>query len=266
MKFKFAENTNVPELSAVPEGFRTFYEENTEGGYSLSSSPQVVAATSSIDGLNGSLFAARKEKDELKGKVVNLDSLKEYGNTPEEIVGSFQSKLEKVSSAAGDHQIDVDKIKKDFAAQYAQESEASKKRIEALTGQLHTTLVTNTLQTAITNAKGDAELLMPFVSNQVRLVEEDGKTFPVVVDSDGSRRYSTTTGQLMTPPELVNEFKGNPKYKPLFESEAPKGGGTPTSSPAGMMPAPGAKDTRNSIQKIAQGLQKAQHSTGGGGA
>ena len=257
MKFKFADNMSVDDLEKVPESFRSFYSES-ESGFTLTDSPAIRQAATSIDGLSGSLLAARKEKDEALKKVIDLSPLASYGSSVEEIGSSFEARLEEANSKTKD--IDLDKIKADLAAKHANDMEALKKRSEALQSQLHSTLVTNSLQSAVAASNGDIELLSPFLGPHVRLAEENGKQFPVVVDADGSRRYSQTTGELMTPGELVSEFKANPKFAPMFKSDKPTGGGTPTTG-GGTPPPPGKADDRSATDKISAGLRKKQHST-----
>jgi hypothetical protein len=104
--------------------------------------------------------------------------------------------------------------------------EARDSRIKGLTGQLHGHLVTSAATSALAAAGSiDTDLAMPHLARQVQVQEEDGKFNVHVVDAQGDTRYSGSTGAPMTITELVAEMKGTDKFKPLFKSEAPKGGG-----------------------------------------
>jgi len=260
--FEFAKNTELDNLDSVPENFRVFYKEREGGeGYALDSeNPVVSTAVASIAGLGKSLKAARSDADRYRKDRTDLSALSEYGDSPESIksavdakLGELQEQLQNGESA----KIDLEKIKEDLAKSHNREVTKKEQVIEGLKGQLYAHLVTSEATTAIAAQKGVSELLMPFVKERVKVVEEEGQLRVFVVDGEGNRRYSGATGEAMTIPELVSEMKGNEQYGRLFESEAPSGTSAVPPSPSGRRVAT-PKQELSSVDKISAGLRQGQ--------
>lgn len=268
MEFDFNKSQTVETLEAVPVDFRGLYAE-ADGKFKLATDdPKVGSAVSAVLRLNQSLNSERTGHDKTRAKVVDLGGLSEYGSTVEEILEGFNAQVETLKKGAknkGAEDLDrqVTKIKEDLAKTHTTEKEALGNRITALTGQLHGLLVTNTATTALTAAGAlDAELVLPHLNTQVKVSEEEGKFNVHVVDKAGDTRYSGTTGSPMSISELVLEMKANDKYKPLFKSEAPAGGGKgPTQRRQQTIPGQGQEDLTPQ-QKIAKGLAAGNYEHG----
>lgn len=266
MEFDFSENTSVADINSVPQDFRGLYVEGDDGKFTLGSDNEgIKSAVAAVTRLNQALKASRAESKAAKGKQIDLSSLSEYGDTPETIAETFNTRVTELNDAlkkkpdADALQRQVEKIKHDLAEAHAGELRAKDARADALTGQLHTILVTNEAKTALAEAGAiDSELAEPFINKQVKVAEEDGKFSVNVIDAAGDIRYSGVTGAPMTIKELVEEMKQQDKFGPLFKSEAPGGGGKP---PLGS-PKPGQGGTNtsqlSSIDKISAGLKKGQ--------
>lgn len=260
MEFNFEKN--VPKIDSVPQDFRGLYRESENGGFELRTDDETVkSAISAIVGLNKSLKAARSERDDLKGKAVDLSALSEYGSTPEEIAEGIQASIQeavKGKKTQEDFQRQVTKVKEELGQAHAQELESAKQRSEALRGQLHGILVTGEARSALAEAGAiDPDLALPFLSQQVKVSEDDGKFQVLVVDQTGDPRYSGTTGAPMSVRELVSEMKGQEKYGPLFKSEQRSGSGA-NANGAHRPTGPTNRDEMTSKQKIAAGLRKGQ--------
>lgn len=261
MVFDFAKNQTVEKLDDVPEQFRGLYVEGEEGGFKLSDSDSVKGAISAILGLNKALVAARGEARDIKGRQsVDLSPLGEWGETPEQIAESVNSRIAELTEAAeAGKGLDVEKIKKDLAKGHTKELEKANKRAEALHGQLKKVLVDGAATGAIASLDGDTELLMPFVQRHVDVREEDGEFRVYVLDEAKDVRYSGSTGRPMEIKELVSEMKSDQRYGRLFKGDAPGGGGTPPGGP-GRPIQRGAEDDRTPRQKIADGLRTRERS------
>lgn len=266
MDFDFNENQQVDNLEKVPQDFRGLYVEGEDGKYKLDSENESVkSAVSAVTRLNQALRAARADAKAKGEKSVDLSPLEDFGKTPDEIRQAFDSRIEELRTELtkdGDAKVNLDKIKQEMATAHAKDLEKREAREKALQDQLYGMLVKSEAVNAIAEAKGDTELLMPFIVNQVKVVEEDGQFQAYVVDPQGDRRYSGVTGQPMTIKELVAEMKGNEKYGRLFESEQPPGGGTPPGGPS-QRPAPRTQQL-SANEKISAGLAKQQYSNGRG--
>lgn len=258
MEFDFSQNTEVDSLDKVPQDFRGLYVsvEGKEGVFKLDSDNEgVKSAVAAVQRLNTSLKAARADAKAKGDKAVDLSPLGEYGTTPQEIADAFTGKLTELQdqlNKKGD--INVEKIKEDIAKAHSKDLEGKDKRIDALTTQLYGLMVENEATAAIAEEKGVPDLLLPFVKQNIKVIEEDGKFKVLVLDASGDRRYSGVTGEPMTIRELVAEMKANEKYGRLFESEAPSGPGIPQHQRK-----PGfqqKKENMSPTDKIAAGLSK----------
>lgn len=267
MDFVFAKNMEVATLDTVPEKFRSFYSDKGDGsGFKVDvENPAVKSSVEIITGLHSSLTAARTEAQGLKGKSVDLTALGEYGADVSTIAEGVQNTIkglqDKISEAQKGGKVNVDKIKEEIAAQFAKDLKAKDSRNEALTGQLYTLLVENSATDAIVSANGESKLLMPFIKDKVRVVEEDGKFNVYVVDGKNDRRYSGTTGQALSVAELVNEMKGDDAFSRLFNSDSNSGGGsnnTQTNTKQNFS----QKKELSATEKISLGLNKGQHQRG----
>jgi hypothetical protein len=248
MEWDFVEE--VEQLDRVPEPFRPLYAEGEGGKFRLGDSYKGVATA--VVGLNTALKAARKEA---KARNVDLTPLSEFGATPEEIKTKVTARLTELQTQLAEGgKVNVEKIKKEFAEANGVELKKLNTRNEALQGQLYKLLVENEATSAVLGAKGIPELVLPFVKNQVKVVEENGAMSVYVVDAAGDRRYSGVTGQPMTLVELVGELKTNPKYGRLFEADTNSGGGLDPVS--GKRPPAPPKTEMSSLDKISAGLRK----------
>ena len=256
MEFEF---TNVDSLDKVPLDFRPLYnsEPGEDGKYSVGKDFQPVAAA--ITGFNKNLKEMRQG---LKNKQIDLSPLAEYGDHPKGILENFQTKLAELeetykSGNSQDVAKQIDSVKAAMSAAHAQELQARDARGEALQNQLYSLMVENTATTAIAEAKGLPDLLMPFIKNQVKVAEADGQFQVSIVDSNGETRYGHT-GSPMTIKELVVEMKANERYGRLFESEERSGGGMPPG--ATRRPQGNNQQPLSANEKIAVGLAKGQFS------
>lgn len=266
MKFNFNENLTVDNLDKVPADFRGLYTETTDGKFKLNSEDATVgSAVKAIVGLNEALNASRAEARDLKGRVVDLTPLKEFGDDPSKILEGFNTKLEDAKKQAKGKQDETVEAQIKAAREAlvkAHEGELTKRdaRNKALQDQLYGLMVTADATTALSEAGAvNSKLVLPFIQQQVRVVEEDGSFSVRVVNDKGEDRFSGTTGSHMSIKELVAEMKGDEQYQPLFKSDAPAGGGAPATRRTGARPA-GEKLT--SLQKIAVGIDKGQAGRG----
>lgn len=261
MDFEF---DTVETIDKVPEQFRGIYTEgegDDAGKFVVGTAFKATAEA--ISGFNKSNKTLRKEISEAKKGKVDLSSLSTYGDDPTSILEGIQTAITAASSTKNQ---DVDKAVKSAkeAMTLANKTamDKSDQRNQGLQNQLYSLLVENNATSAIAEAKGVPELLMPFVKNQVKVSEEDGEFKVNVIDSDGEVRYGAT-GSQMSIKELITEMKSNEKYGRLFESEAPPGGGMP---PGGGNRKPTPKGhVLSANEKIAAGLNKGQFTNGRGG-
>lgn len=258
MEFDFSKNTQVDSIDKVPEDFRGLYKE-VDGKYALNSEDAgVKSSVAAITKLNNSLKAARAEAAGFKGKAVDLSTLSEFGATPEEIAAAVKNKITELEAGGGkDAKTNLEKIKSEMAKAHAADLSGRDTKIKVLTDQIYKHVVESAATSAIAELKGVPDLLMPFVTKQVKVIEVDGQQIPRVVDDAGDIRYSGVTGEPMTIKELVADMKKNDKYGRLFESEAASGAGTKSGQKAVQQTKAGAQGQElTATQKIAAGLSR----------
>lgn len=250
MEFDFGA---VDSLDVVPEAFRPLYskEKATDGKHAIVGDLQPIA--SAILGLNKSLRAARE--DAKKKPLVDLTPLAEFGDSPEKIRDAFQAKIKETETRLSEGgKVNIEKIRNEFSQAHQVELNKRDARNKALQDQLYGLMVDQAATVALASLKGDPELALPFVRNQVKVQEEDGKFNVFVVDQSGDRRYSAATGQPMSIKELVAEMRADKRYGRLFDADAPNGGGMTPGGGKGKPNNPAAP--KSSIDKIASGLSK----------
>lgn len=254
MEFDFSKNQVVEKLDKVPAQFQGAYIENTDtevGGFIVN--PAIAPLTEAISGLNGALAKARKEA---KGKnTPSVDQLLEplgFKSVEEiqEALDTMKEQLEK----AGDGKINLDKMRIDMEKGFAKQLEAKDLELQGMSKSLQRYLVEKEAINAISQAKGVSDLLLPHIKNQAKVIKEGDDFVVRVVDKDGEAR-GDGKGGFMSVNDLVAELKSSETFGRAFESEAPRGGGTP---PGGQRPpsVPGVKQAeKSSTQKIADGLR-----------
>lgn len=252
--FKFAENQSVENLDGVPENLRGFYTEG-DGGYTINEA--LAPAAEAWDGVNNANHAIRRENKTLKTGKIDLGALSDYGTTVEEIAEAVNGKVTELSEIIDSKKnlMNPEKIRQQMTQGFEETKNQYEQRIGALTGQLYDVLARGEATDAIVAEKGNAKLLMPFITKQVKMIEEDGKMHARVVDEDGEMRLGAM-GLPMTVKELVGKMKTDKDYMPLFESQQTTGGGTPPGrTPVGAQPGVPVHE-RDAVSNIAAGLKK----------
>ena len=243
-------------FKAIPENLRAVYQpvDGAEGTYQIPESMRAVA--DAITGLFQANTKIRGEnKDLAKRGTVDLSGWEDFGEdlpTIKEKIKARMEELETAAAAGKEGKINVDKVRVEMKAANDKALEGERKVSDALRGTVHKYLVTSGASAALAAENGLVDLAMPFVQNQVKVMEQDGEFIAVVVDSDGDPRISGGTGQPMTLRELVREMKGQEKFAPLFKSEAKSGVGA-VPGKTGKVIVPGAAAT-SPIDKIRAGL------------
>lgn len=263
MDFVFAENKEVATLDKVPTDFQGLYKQDGDKYVLDTENAATKSAVSAITRLNEALKASRAEAKNFKGQKIDLSSLSEYGTSPEEILAGFKSKTEELEGKLQGNQeakLNLDKIKEDLAKAHLKDMQGKDTQMDTMSKQLDKVMVDSVAKSSISEAKGDVELLLPFVTKQVKNVKgEDGEFRVFVVDAQGDKRFSGVTGEAMTIGELVAEMKGSEKFNKLFTSEQKSGGGMPPGASNKSLGTQKPNQSElSSMEKITQGLAKGQ--------
>lgn len=247
-------------FNAIPENLRGIYQpvDGADGTYRVPEALRPVAdAITGLFQANGKIRGENKELAK-KGQI-DLSGLEDFGEdlpTIKEKVKARIEELEEAAAAGKEGKLNVDKVRQEMKAAQDKAIAEERKVQDALRGTVHKYLVTSGASEALAAEGGMVELAMPFVQQQIKVMEQDGDFKAVVVDADGDPRISGGTGQPMTIRELVREMKGQEKYAPLFKSEA-KGGGGAIPGKTGAKPAP-ARQNASPVDRIKAGLAARQ--------
>lgn len=255
MAFKFSDNETVTNIEDVPNELRVYYGQGTDGSFALKD--DMKAAATAWDGMANANAKIRQDNKELQKGKIDLSPLSEFGATPQEIREAFNARISEMSDVIESKKdaVNPDKLRKQMTEAFEEKERLLVGRNEALQGQLYTTLVVNEAHKAISEHKGDAHLLMGFITESVKTVEENGKLVARVFDAEGDVRLGGT-GLPMTVSERVAEMKRDPRYSKLFEADAKPGSNPPPNRLPGGMPA--QKKDKSSVEKIAAGLEAQQ--------
>jgi len=270
--FEFEKFQEVEDINGVPADFRPFYVEK-DGKHTLAmDNPIVKNAVTALTGAGKALGAEREITKTLKAQVkgVDLSALKDFGATPDEIAAGVTAKITELQDAISKGvKVNPETLRQEFAAAHGKELTARDSKISALTGQLQGLMVDQAAIGALAGLTGDPSLVLPFVREQVLVVEENGVMTPVVIvpgTNPPEARHSPTTGQRMTVPDLIAEMKDTPKYARLFDSTERKGPEDPGST---KKPVTGSttlkREEMSGAQLIGAGIAKGQLGKIGGG-
>lgn len=244
-------------LDGLAENVASEYTKNEDDDkFYLDVDPVEGYALEDVAGLKNTLGTITKERKEARDKLKKFEGLdpakaKEALARVEEM--SEWTPDEKVKQLMADREKQL--TDKSTAELTAAEAKAAKAQ-----GQLSGLLVKGAAMAALAKhslVKGGAELLMPHIASQVRLVEtESGEMAPRVFGPDGVERISLKPNSGSTPmgvEELVDTMKDNETFALAFGGSGASGSGASTSGPpttpstdrTGMSPS----------QKIAEGLK-----------
>lgn len=208
----------------IPEALREYYEEK-DGKWVLDSDFQQVDTRR----LTNDLATERRKRQEFEAKVRKWEEL---GKTDEEIA-ELIAKSAELETQTLERKGEWDKLRQQMVDTH---NAALKKLNDKLTEKdaeikrrdqsIQNLLIDTSATAAIAANEGDPELLMPFVRNQLRVIEDEGKHKVQIVDAQGGPRVNGK-GEPLSVAELVAEMRQNEKYGRLFKGSGASGGGTP---------------------------------------
>lgn len=215
-------NNEVADINTVPTDFRFLYKQNGDKHVLDAENPAAKSALSIFSQMKNVLKNTTQKLRTLEGQKVDLSPLAEYGATPADILAKFTEKVEGLNGQIKG--ADPKKIAEGVQKEWEPKVNAANTRATKLLGQLENVLVNGEALRSLAGQTSAPELALPFIKNQVKVVEQNGEFQVHVVDENGETRFSGTNP--MSIKELVAEMKTNAKYARLFDSEAPAGTGT----------------------------------------
>ncbi len=252
----------VTDLNTVPADFRFMYKAGEAGKHVLDAENPVVKSSLSIfSQMKNVLKTTHQKLRTAEGTKVDLTPLADYGQNPADIAAAFNAKVEELTGQIKG--ADPKKIAEGVENLWKPKVETANTRSTKLLGQLENVLVNGEALRSLNGQTSAPELALPFIKQQVKVVEQNGEFQVHVVDENGETRFSGT--QPMSIKELVTEMKANAKYARLFDSEAPAGTGIKPGQQRQSAAQLAAAARQNadpsklsSTEKIRLGLQKGQ--------
>lgn len=218
-------------IADAPEAVRDFYSEQ-DGKFVLNVEPVGGYALEDVSGLKSALGKERTTREALEKQVVRFKDI-----DPDKAMSALQE-LEELRAI--DPTKEADKIadskfnaaKAQLLEKHEGELKARDERSKHLSGTIDHLLREQRATTALAEAKGAVELLLPHVLKNTRTVERDGGFEVEVVDPDGNVRIDGK-GNNMSIKDLVAEMRQSDLYGRAFEASGKNGTGMAPNSGSG---------------------------------
>lgn len=234
-------------LDGLPEAIAAEYKPIDGGGFQLDVTPDGGLELVDTTGLKTSLQRERTAKNDALKKLKDFEGLdpakaREALTTVENLGDLDELKTLDEKLAERQKQLDekYETERNRLVAKYNQDLESANAKNKSLTEQLHGELVNNAAMHAISEMDGIPELLLPVVTRNVKVVEdESGKFVAKVFGSDGQVRLSPKSGNStdMTIGEYVGELRNSDVFSRAFKGTDASGGGSATpANPRGNNP------------------------------
>lgn len=218
-------------LDKVPEPARNYYRKDGE---------KFILDVEKADGFelantSGLTSALEKERDNARKAS---DVLKKYGDISPEAARDAMTKVVEFSKLDVDGKIQAaTKAREEqLIKQHDTEKGQLSEKIKKYASGLHNQLVVGSAITAIVEEGGNPHLLLPVITQHMRVREEGETFFTEVIDSNGTPRIGGTKDGVsvpMSPKQLVAEFKKDPRFSGAFSAGKASGGGADGSSHGG---------------------------------
>ena len=233
---------NKVEFDTFEESIKSHYSPDTDNPdvFRLSVTPTEGIELSNVVGLKTALNKERSQVSSLKTSLTSFDGLnaeeartaiielearkKDGGNKTRDEVRAELDVSYKTKFDA-----DRDALTKKFSL----DLEIKDKRIGSLSLQLERHLIDNSAISAINEANGAVELLVPIIRTNTAVVTLDNGNLAIrVIDDNGQERMSNKAGIVdpMTIDEYVAELKNDSKFARAFKSSGNSGSGATGSS------------------------------------
>lgn len=206
--------TVVKDLNDAPESHRRLYTEAEDGTFTLDGG-----------GVLRALEAERAEAKKWKEKAKEYD-----GFDPEEL----KKLKEDAEVAERERDIDQGKFEKILGEEkqkWQAEIDVRDQRIAKLDSGLNSALIDAAATREIAAKEGNARVLLPWVKEQLKLIELNDEPIAVAVNAKGEPRLKADpehAHDYMGPAELVEEMKADPEFAANFKGTGSTGGGAPS--------------------------------------
>lgn len=207
----------------IPAGASDFYIEQEDGTFALDT--DIV-----VEDVAGLKSALKKERQTVKDLNKKLNA---FGDLTVEELEELRDKAEAVNDSE-----EVKKLNKDVI-KATKERDAAQARADKLWKKLEVVTLKADAVTAISEADGEPDILLPHVLGRAALTEEDDEFLTVVRDEAGEPLMKG--GKAGTLADVVAELKAKPKFAGAFGGTGASGSGARATATGGGAPPVGTK-------------------------
>ena len=207
---------------------RDAYEKQANGKFTL----QIESVDGrTLEDASGLRSALSKEREAAKTAKASLER---FGDLDPESARDALSRIQSLGDNPEEkHKATIDALRHELSTKHEREIKGKTREVEDLVTQLQDHLLRRSALSALAKHKGNAELLLPHVTAQMKMVKNgDGRFESRVVNIDGTERVTQRSGSTdpMGVEELVSLMRENATFQPGFEGVEASGGGTPPAS------------------------------------
>lgn len=225
----------LDKVEDAPEAVRGFYEKNEETGkFHLKVDPVDGFALEDVNGLKTALGKERSTRERLERDIVKFKDI-----DPEKARSALEE-LEELKKLDPNKEADkiatskVEAAKAQLLEKHTSEIKERDERNAVLQREVERLLIDAAATSALAEAKGSVELLLPHVRAHTRVKEVEGGKFTVeVVDKDGNAKIADAKGTPMDIKGLVAEMRQSDAFGRAFEGSGQSGSGSNGSGSGG---------------------------------
>jgi hypothetical protein len=215
---------NQEAFGKLPEAIKSEYKKQDNGSYLLDVTPVDDFALENVKGLKTALSSERTAREKAENNV------KAYEGLDATAAKDALKKIKELGDMSDNEKVNakIEAIKKQLEEKHKGELGAKDTSVATLTKQLEKLMIEAAAIKAISEHKGNIELLLPHVKSSVKMKQLQSGEFVVeVVDGNGQSRISPATGQTgpMSIAELIAEMKTKDTFAPAFEGVNASGSG-----------------------------------------
>ena len=211
----------VDSLDDIDEALRELYVARDDGTFALDAD-----GVEDVTGLKRALKAARAEAARAKQRTPE-----DFDPDRWEQLQAMEEEFQK-GKLSDKQREEFDNLKRQLQDQHKKELAKYEDQLAQVRQALHKELVTSRATQALADAKGSVRMLLPHIERSAKVIEQDGKFVPVIVDDDGHTRIGEG-GNNMTFDEMVSEMRANKDFAGAFEGTGSSGGGAVRSAAGG---------------------------------
>ncbi len=220
----------VKNINEVPEQLRDYYQKiETKGGneekYLLTVEAVDGYSLEDVSALKSSFGKERTAREKLEKELQKFNDVDPIKAREALQKVKELAELDPVKEADKLANAKFEAVKTQLLEKHTAEKNALADQNAQLQQVISGLLIDSEAKSALSEAKGSIELLLPHVKSHTRVKQNDGKFVVEVFDADGNARIADAKGSPMTIRDLVTEMKQSDTFARAFEGSGQTGTG-----------------------------------------